>query len=155
MDLEDPLSEYRVGTAETAEELDAHLESQGIVPEVLYDRGGPPVALAGDRLFLVDEGSIYRIDREHVVALHSTRAPDYRMMRWGVGFYLLGLPAIFFNWIVAGLLAIGGGVLVTMGFLSKALLVEVDDERLPPFVIDHRRSSRIRERITHWVDRER
>lgn len=151
MSLEEPLAAFHVGSAGSADELSVFLEHQGLAPERLFARGGPPVALVDGSLFLVDEGEIYRIDRERVVGLGATRAADKGMMRWGVLLYLLALPGFYLNWIVAGLMAIGGGVLVTLGYLSKALLIQVDDDRLPPFVIDHRRWKSIRDEIHDWA----
>lgn len=156
VDLEDPLSEYRVGDAGSADELELFLDQQGIRDATVWRRGGPPVAATRDALFLVDDGGVYRIDRDDVTALGQTRATDHSLMRWGAGLYLLALPFLVLQVIpggilLAALMAIAGGALVTMGFLSKALLIQVDDDRIPPFVIDHRKWKGIRSRIQDWA----
>lgn len=155
MDLGDPLADYRTGHAASMQELERFLEEQGILDAELFDRGGPPVAVAPGTLYLVDEGDIFRIDREQVTGVGEIRAADHSKMRWGAALYVLALPLMFLEilgpgLILAVLMAIAGGVLVTLGYLSKALLIQVDDERIPPFVIDHRQWKRIRSRIQDW-----
>lgn len=156
VDPSDPLVEYRAGEASTAEELELLLDRQGIADAELWHKGGPPVAATNDSLFFVDEGTVYRIDREHVTGLGQTHSADRSLMKWGVLLYLLALPMLFLQAIgpgvlIAVLMALAGGGLVTKGFLSKALLVQVDDDRIPPFVIEHRKWKRIRSRIRDWA----
>lgn len=156
MDLSEPLRSYHAGEASSAKELVALLEGEGLVPEHVWRRGGPPVAVAGDSLFLVDDGEAYRVRRGEVEGIGQVRASDYRMMQIGTLLYLLALPVALLGgggaiWIGLGFVILGG-VLVTKGFLSRALLIQVDDERIPPFVIDHRRWKDIRALIGSWAD---
>ncbi len=125
-------------------------------PDHVWKRGGPPVALAGEDLFLVNEGSVYRLRRDQVTEIGQTRASDYRMMQVGTLVYLIAIPiallgGVSFAALVGIALAILGGVLVTKGFLSRALLIQVDDDAIPPFVIDHRKWKGIRAHIEHWA----
>lgn len=154
MDLSDPLSTYHAGEASSAQDLEGLVEGEGLVPEHVWDRGGPPVAIAGDSLFLVNKGEAYRVRRDQVEAIGQVRSSDYRMMQLGTLLYLLALPVALLGgggaiWVGLGFVVLGG-VLVTKGFLSRALLVQVDDERIPPFVIDHRKWKDIRALIGPW-----
>lgn len=156
MDPGDPLADFRAGDASAAGSFEALLEREGVLPERTWDSGGPPVALAGNHLYLEHEGTVYRLPRDRVTGIGQTRSSDYRMMQYGVGLYLVALPLAVIGGLgllglaaVAGIVA--GGGLVTKGFLSKALLIEVDDERVPPFVIDHRKWKSIHASIQHWV----
>lgn len=152
MEATDPLAAFRAAPAEDVEDLALYLERQGLIPSEVYTKGGPPVALTSNAVFFMDDGVLYRVGREQVTRLGETRAADYRMMQWGVLLYLLALPAFWFHALLAGGLAILGGVLVTKGFLSKALLVQVNDDRIPPFVVDHRRWKQIGTHIQAWTD---
>ncbi len=156
VDLEAPLAEYRIGQADSGDDLERLLDRQGVLDATVWRRGGPPVAVTPNELFLVDEGDVYRIERDQVVGLGQTRATDHSLMRWGAALYLFSLPLMFLQIIPGGLLlavlmAIAGGGLVTVGFLSKALLIQVDDDRIPPFVVDHRKWKRIHASIQDWA----
>jgi len=94
------------------------------------------------------------LPREDVQALGQIRSTDYSRMRWGIGLYLLALIAFFLHWVLTGLLLIAGGALVVLGFLAKALLVQVEDDRVPPFVIEHREWKQIRSALDAWHDRD-
>lgn len=156
MDVGDPLDGYRAGQADDGEEFEALLERRGVVPDRVWTKGGPPVAVAGDALYLAHEGEVYRLRRDQVTGIGQTRSSDYRLMQYGVGLYLVALPLALLGGLgllalVALALVVAGGALVTVGFLSKALLVQVDDDRIPPFVIDHRKWKGIRASIEHWA----
>lgn len=156
VDPVDPLADFRAGEASVAGGFEALLEREGVIPERTWERGGPPVAVAGDVLYLQHEGTVYRVPRDRVTGIGRTRASDYRLMQYGVGLYLVALPlAVIGGWGLLGLAAVAGivagGGLVTKGFLSKALLIEVDDERVPPFVVDHRKWKSIHASIQHWA----
>lgn len=157
MELDDPLADFRVGEAGSSDDLERHLERRGATPIEFWHRGGPPVALTARSLFFVDEDVIYRIDRERVTGLGQTRAADRSRMGWGALLYIVGLPITFLlgsalaRAIVGPLTLVAGGVLVVLGYLSKALLIQVDDERVPPFVLEHRRWKQIGRSVQDWL----
>lgn len=156
MELSDPLSAYHAGKASSAKELVALVEREGVVPDRVWRRGGPPVVVAGESLFLVSDGEAYRVRRAEVTGIGQVRSSDYRMMQLGTLLYLLALPIALLGgggaiWVGLGVVVLGG-VLVTKGFLSRALLVQVEDDRIPPFVIDHRKWKEIRSSIGSWPE---
>jgi hypothetical protein len=156
VEAEDPLAGYRVGDAPDEDAFEELLEREGVHADRSWTSGGPPVAVAGDAIYLTHEGTVYRVRRREVTAVGQTRSSDYRWMQWGAGLYLLALPLALvagagLGSLVAVLLMVTGGVLVTLGFLSKALLLQVEDERIPPFVVDHRKWKAIRASIEHWT----
>lgn len=160
MDLDDPLAEFRAGEASSVDELERHLDERGLSPIEFWHRGGPPVALTGSALFFVDDETLYRIDRERIRGLGQTRAADSRRMGLGALLYLVGLPITFLvgnalaQVVVGPLTLIAGGILVVLGYLSKALLIQVDDERVPPFVLEHRRWKKIGRSLSDWLPAE-
>jgi hypothetical protein len=155
-DLGDPLATYRVDVASTADGIRTGARERGETVHDVFTRGGPPVALTDTSLWLADEGGdVYRLTRDDVRGLGQIRSTDYHRMRWGIGLYLGALLAFFLHWILTGLLLVAGGVLVVLGFLAKALLVQVEDDRIPPFVIEHREWKDIREALDHWHQPDR
>lgn len=149
-DLGDPLARYRVDVEGSARGIEAGAHQRGETIRQLFARGGPPVALSDTSLWLTHEDEVYRLPREDIRGLGQIRATNYSRMRWGVGLYLLALVAFFLHWVLTGLLLIAGGGLVVLGFLAKALLVQVEDDRIPPFVIQHRDWRGIREALDAW-----
>jgi hypothetical protein len=149
-DAADPLSRYRVNVDTSAEAIDARARERDETPIEVFGEGGPPVALTDDALWLADDEAVYRLPREAIRGLGQIRSSDYTRMRWGVGLYILALIAFFLHWLITGLLMLAGGALVVLGFLAKALLVQVEDERIPPFVIEHRNWRAIREALDAW-----
>lgn len=152
--VSDPLASYRVDVERSADAIQDRVQARGETLIELFARGGPPVALTRTSLWLTDEEDVYRLPREEVRALGEVRSTNYRRMRWGVGLYLFALFAFFLHWLLAGVLIIAGGTLVVLGFLARALLVQVEDERVPPFVIEHGRWRRIREALDAWHRQE-
>lgn len=149
-DVVDPLAAYRVPVEADAEAIQERARERGERLLETFTRGGPPVTLTEASLWLTDEGEVYRVPREDVRGLGQMRSTDHRRMRWGVGLYLVALLSFFLHWLVTGALMIAGGVLVVLGFLAKALLVQVEDERIPPFVIEHREWRGIRDALDAW-----
>lgn len=154
-ELADPLADYRQDVQGTMEAIEEHAAQRGERVLEVFGSGGPPVALTDQALWLSNESEVYRLPREAVQALGQIRSTDYVRMRWGVGLYLVALVGLFFHWLITGVLAIVGGALVVFGFLAKALLVQIEDERVPPFVVDHRRWKAIRDRLEAWKDGSR
>jgi hypothetical protein len=144
----------RVAADDSAAGIEQAARERGEPVRQLFEHGGPPVALTETSLWLADEEQVYRLPREDVQALGQIRSTDYSRMRWGIGLYLLALIAFFLHWVLTGLLLIAGGALVVLGFLAKALLVQVEDDRVPPFVIEHREWKQIRSALDAWHDRD-
>lgn len=153
-EIADPLAAYRVDVEGSKEGITTGARHRGETVLETFARGGPPIALTDSSLWLTDEQEVYRLPREDVRGLGQIRSTDYRRMRWGVGIYLLALVSFFLHWILTGLLLIAGGALVVLGFLAKALLVQVEDERIPPFVIEHRDWRGIRKALGRWYREE-
>lgn len=149
-ELGDPLAAYRIEVAASAEGLEHGARQRGETIRQAFARGGPPIVVSDRALWFTDEEVVFRVAREDVRGLGQIRSTDYTRMRWGVGLYLLALIAFFLHWVVTGVLILAGGALVVLGFLSKALLVQVEDERIPPFVIEHRKWRDIRDALDVW-----
>lgn len=149
-EVTDPLATYRVDVEGSMDAIEAGARHRGETLLETFPRGGPPIALTDTSLWLTDEQEVYRLPREDVRGLGQVRSTDHRRMRWGVGLYLVALLSFFLHWILTGLLLIAGGALVVLGFLAKALLVQVEDERIPPFVIEHRKWRGIRDALDRW-----
>lgn len=152
--LADPLSAYRVNVDDSAQAIEAGARARGERLIRSFGQGGPPVALTDASLWLTEQGEVYRLPREEVKALGQVRSANYRRMRWGVGLYLAALLGFFLHWVIAAALILTGGTLVVLGFLARALLVQVEDERVPPFVIEHGRWRRIRDALAAWHEGE-
>lgn len=159
-DVGDPLAKYRHDVPGTTEAIERRARERG---EALVEAfsGGPPVVLTRSSLWLSDEQTVYRLPREDVTGLGQVRSTDYSKMRWGVGLYLVALIGVVLvsggrlNLLGIGLVAlglVGGGLLVVFGFLAKALLVQVEDERIPPFVVEHKRWRRIQQTLDAWYE---
>lgn len=148
----DLLADYRVDVEGSAEAMARRARERGEAVLKVFSRGGPPVAVTESSLWLSDESTVYRLPRERVQKTGPIRSTNYTRMRWGVAIYLLSLIGFFVHPIVTGVLALVGGALVVLGFLAKALVVQLDDERIPPFVVEHRKWRRIRDTLDTWVD---
>lgn len=151
-DVTDPLAAYRVDVPASAASIEDRIRQRGESLIDIFADGGPPVALTDASLWLADDHDVYRLPRDAIRGMGQIRSTDYTRMRWGVGLYLLALIAFFLHWLITGALMIAGGALVVFGFLAKALLVQVEDERVPPFVIEHRKWRAIREALDAWYE---
>ena len=151
MSLTDPLAAYRLGPVSEAEDLETHLAPKD--GEVLqrWQRGGVPIVLTERALLFADDGTGYRVAKGEVTSFGLTRASSTRMLRWGLGLYLGGLIPLFLGMPILTLaMAIAGAVLVTRGFLNKNILVQVDDDRVPPFVLENSRWRSLRKALRMW-----
>lgn len=147
-EVADPLARYRVDVEASADAIERRARERG--ERVVEVFAKPPVAVTEASLWLARDADVFRLPRGEITGLGQTRSSDARRMRWGAGLYIVSLFAFAVSGLVAILMAVGGGVLVVLGFLAKALLVQVEDERVPPFVIEHRSWRRIRDRLDAW-----
>jgi hypothetical protein len=154
----DPLDSYRADVDPTLKAI--YREADGRDERVLKDwaKGGPPVLLTREALWFADDDRSFRIPKDEIRQMGETRSTNYTAIRWGIASFLTGILAIPFidagplAAIGSGALMLLGGFLVVKGFLAKAILVQADDDRLPPFVIDHRKFSSIRRALQRWDD---
>lgn len=158
MSLEDPLHDYRLGPAESADQLRALATPQDGERLRTWSSGGEPILLTERSLLFIQDGDAYRVPKGDIGAFGLTRASDVSYKRWGIALYLLALPVLVLSLngaagilLVVGLLmACVGALLVTLGFISKAVLVQVEDDRVPPFVLDTRGWRSLRSALQAW-----
>lgn len=158
MSLTDPLGDYRLGPAETPDELRDLATPQDGQRLRTWSSGGEPILLTEGSLLFVQEGQAYRVPRGKVEAFGLARSSDTGYKRWGIALYLLALPVLFLSAggatvitvVIGVLMACLGALLVTMGFMSKAVLVQVKDDRVPPFVLDTRGWRSLRSALKDW-----
>ena len=109
-----------------------------------WRRGGAFVGLGVRKVYVETEGQLLAIPRRDVASIGVTRASSIRRMRWGLGLYALSFLFLIFRfWWLAIPLATAGGVLVVLGFLGRALVLQLRDARIPPIVLPHARWRRI------------
>ncbi len=158
MSLEDPLSDYRLGPAKSADDLRGLAIPQDGERLKTWSSGGPPILLTERSLLFIQEGEAYRVPKGKITAFGLTRASDTGYKRWGIGLYLLALPVLMLATgggaallvVIGVLMACLGALLVTLGFISKAILIQIDDDKVPPFVLDTRGWRSLRSTLRRW-----
>lgn len=158
MSATDPLADYRLGPAESPDDLRDLATPQDGDRLRTWSSGGQPILLTERSLLFIQEGEAYRVPKGKITAFGLTRASDTGYKRWGIGLYLLALPVLMLATgagaallvVIGVLMACLGALLVTLGFISKAILVQVDDDRVPPFVLDTRGWRSLRSTLRSW-----
>lgn len=154
----DPLADYRLGPARSPDELRDLATPQDGERLRTWSSGGPPILLTERSVLFIQDGEAYRIPKTRITGFALTRASDTGYKRWGIVLYLLALPVLMLSMngaaallvVIGVLMACLGALLVTLGFISKAVLIQVDDDQVPPFVLDTRGWRSLRSTLRGW-----
>ncbi len=148
MTLHDPLDTFRQGPEG---ELDDQIAERGEQLTELWARGGEPIAQTDAAVWLVSDETTWRIPRDDLRLVGATRSTDISQLRWGLAFYLGALPlALFGQLILALAAALVGGGLVMRGYLQRAVVLIVEDDRVPPFVVPHKKWRQVKASLDDW-----
>ena len=148
--LADPMERYRRGPAGSVDEMTKSVHDDGRDIVRLWRRGGPFVAVTTNALYFEQGDDLLRFARKEVRGFTLTRASNTKRMRWGLLLYLGALPMLIVIPVLALAMALVGAYLVTKGFVGRAILVQVNDERVPPFVLAHNKWRSLRSTLKEW-----